>query len=46
MKIGRDTHAFVAALDETRLAAVVEYTNMQGRLDLFNLVDLRNAPTL
>jgi uncharacterized damage-inducible protein DinB len=28
--IERDTHAFVVALDDARLAAVVEYTNMQG----------------
>jgi uncharacterized damage-inducible protein DinB len=28
--IERDTQAFVAALDDARLAAVVEYTNMQG----------------
>ena len=28
--IERGTQAFVAALDDTRLAAVVEYTNMQG----------------
>ena len=29
-EIERDTQAFVAALDDARLAAVVEYTNMQG----------------
>jgi uncharacterized damage-inducible protein DinB len=28
--IEHDTQAFVAALDDARLAAVVEYTNMQG----------------
>ena len=28
--IERDTQAFVATLDDTRLAAVVAYTNMQG----------------
>jgi uncharacterized damage-inducible protein DinB len=28
--IERDTQAFVAALDDARLAAVVEYTNFQG----------------
>ncbi|HEV8142732.1 MAG TPA: DinB family protein [Methylomirabilota bacterium] len=28
--IERDTHVFVVALDVARLAAVVEYTNMQG----------------
>lgn len=28
--IERDTQAFVSALDDTRLAAVVEYTNFQG----------------
>jgi len=29
-EIERDTHAFVATLDDARLAVVVEYTNVQG----------------